>query len=227
MGSHSRPKGHARRNALLSAAAGGILLTTSPVGGVQLTGTASATDTVSAAAPAGLNHHFPGPGWDDDCWNDESDGDGSWGEYWGGDEGAWGDDCDHHPGPGRHRGAHSDERAHHHHHHHHHGKHRKPSHRREESGRAQEIARRMIGNQAQFSCFSHIIDHESRWNPRAHNPSGAYGLPQALPGRKMASAGRDWRTNPRTQIRWAIHYMDDRYGSPCRAWAHWRRHGNY
>ena len=85
----------------------------------------------------------------------------------------------------------------------------------------------MIRDSAQYSCFANIIERESRWNPRARNHSGAYGIPQALPGRRMASAGPDWRTNPRTQIRWGIHYMDHRYGSPCRAWAHWRRHRNY
>ncbi|MER5204568.1 transglycosylase SLT domain-containing protein [Streptomyces sp. NPDC002825] len=75
----------------------------------------------------------------------------------------------------------------------------------------------------QFSCFSNIVDHESGWNYRATNPSsGAYGLVQALPGYKMASAGADWQTNPATQIKWGLNYMDSRYGSPCGAWSFWQ-----
>ena len=62
---------------------------------------------------------------------------------------------------------------------------------------------------------------ESRWDYRAMNPSsGAYGIPQSLPGSKMASAGSDWRTNPVTQIRWGLGYIAVRYGTPCGAWAH-------
>jgi soluble lytic murein transglycosylase-like protein len=86
----------------------------------------------------------------------------------------------------------------------------------------------MIHNPVEFACFAHVIQHESSWNPLARNPSsGAYGLPQSLPARKLASAGPDWRTNPRTQIRWAIHYMHHRYGSPCDAWHFWRHHHWY
>jgi transglycosylase-like protein with SLT domain len=86
----------------------------------------------------------------------------------------------------------------------------------------------VIHNSVQFSCFSHVIRRESDWNPRARNPSsGAYGIPQALPARKLATAGSDWRTNPRTQIRWAIRYMHQSYGSPCRAWRFWRHHHWY
>jgi hypothetical protein len=92
----------------------------------------------------------------------------------------------------------------------------------------QAIARSMVGSATQFACFSHIVSHESSWNPRAVNPSsGAYGLVQALPGSKMASAGADWRTNPTTQIKWGIHYMDSRYGSPCGAWSFWQAHHWY
>ena len=61
---------------------------------------------------------------------------------------------------------------------------------------------------------------ESGWNSRAHNPSGAHGIPQALPGSKMASAGPDWQNNPTTQIKWGLGYIQGRYGSPCNAWAH-------
>jgi membrane-bound lytic murein transglycosylase MltF len=81
----------------------------------------------------------------------------------------------------------------------------------------------MIGNEAQFQCFSNIVSHESGWNPSATNASsGAYGLVQALPGSKMASAGADWKTNPSTQIKWGVDYMNSRYGSPCAAWTFWQ-----
>ncbi|MFJ4468929.1 transglycosylase SLT domain-containing protein [Streptomyces sp. NPDC089424] len=75
----------------------------------------------------------------------------------------------------------------------------------------------------QFQCFSNIVDHESDWNYTAVNPSsGAYGLFQALPGSKMSSVGSDWQTNPATQIKWGLNYMNDRYGSPCGAWSFWQ-----
>ena len=61
----------------------------------------------------------------------------------------------------------------------------------------------------------------------AANPSGAYGIPQALPGSKMASVGADWRDNAVTQIKWGLGYIADRYGSPCGAWAHSEGHGWY
>ncbi|MPY61936.1 aggregation-promoting factor C-terminal-like domain-containing protein [Streptomyces spongiae] len=91
----------------------------------------------------------------------------------------------------------------------------------------QAIARGMVpGNQ--FQCFSNIVDHESGWNYKAVNPSsGAYGLVQAYPGSKMSSAGADWRTNPATQIKWGLNYMNDRYGSPCDAWSFWQANGSY
>jgi murein DD-endopeptidase MepM/ murein hydrolase activator NlpD len=76
---------------------------------------------------------------------------------------------------------------------------------------------------AQFSCLDSLWTKESGWNPAARNPSsGAFGIAQALPAGKMASAGADWRTNPVTQIRWGLRYIDDVYGSPCGAWAHSR-----
>ncbi|MFI2346757.1 transglycosylase SLT domain-containing protein [Streptomyces sp. NPDC019443] len=84
------------------------------------------------------------------------------------------------------------------------------------------IARQMVPAD-QFQCFSNIVDHESTWNYRAQNPSsGAYGLVQALPGSKMASAGDDWQTNPATQIKWGLNYMNSRYDSPCGAWSFWQ-----
>ncbi|MET7680328.1 lytic transglycosylase domain-containing protein [Streptomyces sp. NPDC005423] len=80
----------------------------------------------------------------------------------------------------------------------------------------------------QFQCFSNIVDHESSWNYRAVNASsGAYGLFQALPGSKMSSVGSDWQTNPATQIKWGLNYMDSRYGSPCEAWSFWQANSWY
>ncbi|GAA2050239.1 lytic transglycosylase domain-containing protein [Streptomyces carpaticus] len=86
----------------------------------------------------------------------------------------------------------------------------------------QAIARDIVAAD-QFQCFSTIVERESGWNHTATNPSsGAYGLMQALPGSKMASAGADWQTNPATQIRWGVNYMNERYGSPCGAWEFWQ-----
>ena len=80
----------------------------------------------------------------------------------------------------------------------------------------------------QLASFDQIISHESGWNVSATNPSsGAYGLGQALPGSKMASAGADWQTNATTQIKWALGYMDSRYGSPNAAWTFWQAHNWY
>jgi hypothetical protein len=96
-----------------------------------------------------------------------------------------------------------------------------------------EIARQILKNKfgygsSQFDCFDNIIMRESKWDINATNPSsGAYGIPQALPGSKMASEGSDWRTNPATQIIWGIKYMKDRYGSPCAAWGFKSSHGWY
>ncbi|ARF74927.1 transglycosylase SLT domain-containing protein [Kitasatospora albolonga] len=91
----------------------------------------------------------------------------------------------------------------------------------------QAMARQMVPAD-QFQCFSNIVNHESTWNYRAVNPSsGAYGLMQALPGHKMSSAGADWQTNPATQIKWGLSYMDSRYGSPCGAWSFWQANNWY
>ncbi|MFJ9818165.1 transglycosylase SLT domain-containing protein [Streptomyces sp. NPDC101151] len=93
---------------------------------------------------------------------------------------------------------------------------------------AQAIAHKMIPDAAQFNAFSKIVEHESGWNPSATNgSSGAYGLVQALPGSKMASAGSDWKTNPATQIKWGLDYMNSRYGSPAQAWSFWQANGWY
>jgi transglycosylase-like protein with SLT domain len=89
------------------------------------------------------------------------------------------------------------------------------------------IARQMVPAD-QFQCFSNIVNHESTWNYRAQNASsGAYGLVQALPGSKMSSAGADWQTNPATQIKWGLNYMNSRYDSPCGAWAFWQANNWY
>lgn len=95
------------------------------------------------------------------------------------------------------------------------------------TAQVQALARQIVPG-GQYQCFSNIVNHESSWNYRAVNASsGAYGLVQALPGSKMSSAGSDWRTNPATQIKWGLHYMNVRYGSPCDAWAYWQANGNY
>jgi hypothetical protein len=79
----------------------------------------------------------------------------------------------------------------------------------------------------EYSCLDHIVWHESKWDPLVwnHAGSGAYGLPQAWPADKMASAGPDWQTNPITQLRWTIDYGTAKYGSMCGSWAFWARRG--
>jgi hypothetical protein len=77
----------------------------------------------------------------------------------------------------------------------------------------------------QFACLDAIWTHESNWRVDAENTSsGTYGIPQAQPGSKMASAGADWRTNPATQIAWGLAYIARTYGDPCTAWAFWQDH---
>ncbi|MFC6152673.1 lytic transglycosylase domain-containing protein [Nocardioides yefusunii] len=88
-----------------------------------------------------------------------------------------------------------------------------------------DIARTLMGDfgfaDSQFSCLDSLWTKESGWRWNADNPSSsAYGIPQALPGSKMASAGADWATNPATQISWGLGYIKSRYGSPCSAWGH-------
>ncbi len=96
------------------------------------------------------------------------------------------------------------------------------------AGSAQAIAKQMIPDPAQYNAFSQIVSRESGWNHTATNASsGAYGLVQALPGSKMASAGSDWQTNPATQIKWGLDYMNSRYGSPVGAWNFWQQHHWY
>jgi resuscitation-promoting factor RpfB len=98
-------------------------------------------------------------------------------------------------------------------------------------GSAQAIAQQMLlargwGND-QLSCLIQMWNHESGWRVNAANASGAYGIPQALPGSKMAAYGSDWQTNPATQIAWGLAYISGRYSTPCGAWSSWQVNGWY
>ena len=100
------------------------------------------------------------------------------------------------------------------------------------SGDPQQIAMSMLAQfgwpSSQYSCLDSLWERESGWNPYAANPySGAFGIPQALPGAKMASAGSDWATNASTQIRWGLGYIKATYGSPCAAWSYETAFGSY
>ena len=99
------------------------------------------------------------------------------------------------------------------------------------SGSPQHIAMAMLGSfgwsSGQFGCLDSLWSRESGWNVTASNPDGAYGIPQAMPDSKMASAGPDWETNATTQIRWGLGYIKDLYGSPCGAWSHEETTGWY
>lgn len=95
-----------------------------------------------------------------------------------------------------------------------------------------EIAASLLGSygwdSSQFSCLDALWLRESAWNPYVTNSSsGAYGIPQALPGSKMATFGSDWSTNPKTQIEWGLWYIRQSYASPCGAWAFWQSHNWY
>lgn len=87
------------------------------------------------------------------------------------------------------------------------------------------VARTMLASHGwtdgQWSCLEQLWAGESNWKYTAANPSGAYGIPQSLPGSKMASAGADYLTNPVTQITWGMNYIKGSYGSPCGALASW------
>lgn len=94
-----------------------------------------------------------------------------------------------------------------------------------EPGTAQAIAAEMTAGLGwgggEFDCLVALWNRESGWNSSAQNSSsGAYGIPQALPGDKMSSAGADWQSNPATQIAWGLDYITGRYGTPCGAWGH-------
>ena len=100
------------------------------------------------------------------------------------------------------------------------------------SGSPRQIAQATLGSfgwsSSQFSCLDPLWEHESRWSVTAANPgSGAFGIPQALPGSRMASAGPDWQTSAATQINWGLRYIRDTYGSPCAAWSHEQAAGWY
>jgi len=100
------------------------------------------------------------------------------------------------------------------------------------AGSPQRIAEAMLGSfgwsSGQFSCLDPLWQHESGWSVTAANPgSGAYGIPQALPGSRMASAGPDWQANAATQIKWGLDYIKGTYASPCAAWAHEQATGWY
>jgi resuscitation-promoting factor RpfB len=91
------------------------------------------------------------------------------------------------------------------------------------SGSPKSIAQAQLaerGWSGQFSCLDSLWTKESGWKVSASNPSGAYGIPQALPGSKMASSGSDWQSNPATQIDWGLDYISETYGTPCAAWSH-------
>jgi hypothetical protein len=99
-------------------------------------------------------------------------------------------------------------------------------------GSAQSIAYNMLpsfGFSAStfFGCLKEMWNRESGWRYDAENASGAYGIPQALPGSKMATAGADWQTNPATQIKWGLGYIKAIYGDPCKAWAFWQANNYY
>jgi hypothetical protein len=104
--------------------------------------------------------------------------------------------------------------------------------RKKLEGTPKEVARNLLPDHGwgdgQFTCLEKLWNKESRWRVDADNPtSSAYGIPQALPGSRMAAYGSDWRTNPVTQIKWGLDYIENRYGSPCSAWAHSQSKGWY
>ena len=104
--------------------------------------------------------------------------------------------------------------------------------RKKYEGTPKEVAMNLLADhgwsQSQFSCLEKLWNKESRWKVNADNPtSTAYGIPQALPGNRMAAYGSDWRTNPVTQIKWGLDYLEATYGSPCSAWGHSQAKGWY
>ena len=100
------------------------------------------------------------------------------------------------------------------------------------SGTPRDIAQVLAAEKgwtgSQWTCLDKLWNHESKYETTVRNSrSGAYGIPQALPASKMASAGADWRTNPVTQIVWGLGYIGARYGTPCGAWTYWVHHSSY
>ena len=99
-------------------------------------------------------------------------------------------------------------------------------------GTAKAIAYEMVlargWDEAQYACLVSLWQRESNWNVNAHNAkSGAHGIPQALPGSKMATVAADWETNPTTQITWGLGYIAGRYVNPCGAWTSSEQRGWY
>jgi len=98
-------------------------------------------------------------------------------------------------------------------------------------GTARSIGFNMLASfgfaSSQWGCLDSLWTRESNWTYNAENASGAYGIPQALPGSKMASAGSDWLTNPSTQIKWGLGYIKSIYSTPCGAWDHEEADGWY
>jgi hypothetical protein len=98
---------------------------------------------------------------------------------------------------------------------------------------AQATAKAMLASfgfseSTQWPCLYDLWEQESTWNVYAENAeSGAYGIPQSLPGSKMASAGADWQTDAATQITWGLGYIKDVYGTPCAAWQNEVSYGSY
>ncbi|CAN2232375.1 hypothetical protein [Candidatus Planktophila dulcis] len=98
---------------------------------------------------------------------------------------------------------------------------------------AKKVAKTIMSNEFswgddEYSCLNRLWTKESHWNYKAHNyRSGAHGIPQALPAVKMEIISTDWRTNPVTQIRWGLRYIDIRYETPCQAWAKFKRSRYY
>ncbi|MFG1911788.1 hypothetical protein [Kribbella sp. NPDC048928] len=104
--------------------------------------------------------------------------------------------------------------------------------RKKYEGTPKEVAMNLLPDhgwsQSQFSCLEKLWTKESHWKVSADNPtSTAYGIPQALPGNRMAAYGSDWRTNPVVQIKWGLDYIEATYGSPCKAWSHSQAKGWY
>jgi hypothetical protein len=79
----------------------------------------------------------------------------------------------------------------------------------------------------EFACLVTLWNRESGWRVNAHNPSGAHGIPQSLPGNKMAKFGKNWRTDPQVQIKWGLNYINNRYHTPCSALNHSYSYGWY
>jgi hypothetical protein len=98
-------------------------------------------------------------------------------------------------------------------------------------GTAEAIAQSLLPSygfaSSQWSCLYNLWEAESGWSTTAENASGAYGIPQALPGSKMASAGPNWATDATTQIKWGLGYIQGTYGTPCSAWDHEEAYGWY